>query len=111
MPICLDRPRRATLCLLSAIAAGLLLAGCATQPNEPSSSGARDTGTFPNLNIKPGEAASQLTPGQTMAKQAELRRIQQANAAGRRPPPNDIPLLTRLGLSHGADALKEIQGK
>jgi len=87
-----------------------MLAGC-TSPNEPSSSGAIDTGTYPNLNIRPGVANEQLTANQTRSKSAELRAAQTANAAGRATPPNDIPLLRKLGQTHGQEALEEIEGQ
>lgn len=96
---------------LSAAMLALLLAACATPPNEPSSSGAVDTGTFPNLNVAPGEANSQFTPQDVNAKKAELAAAARANNAQATPPPNDILLLRKLGKSHVQDALKEIEGK
>jgi len=89
----------------------LLVTACATPPNEASSSGAVDTGTFPNLNVAPGEANSQFTPQDVSAKKAELAAAARANNAQATPPPNDILLLRKLGKSHVQDALKEIEGK
>jgi len=87
-----------------------LLSGC-TAANEPSSTGAIDTGAYPNLNIRPQVANKQLTAGQTASKSAALRAAQRANAAGAAVPPNDIPLLRKIGQTHGQEALDEIEGK
>ncbi|MGE0282872.1 MAG: hypothetical protein AB7P20_19975 [Rhizobiaceae bacterium] len=86
------------------------MGGC-TSANEPSNTGAIDTGTYPNLNIRPGVANEQLTPAQTRSKTAELRTAQQANAAGATVPPNDVLLLRKIGQTHGQEALDEIEGK
>lgn len=88
-----------------------ILAACANQPNESPSTGAIDTGTYPNLNIRPGVANKQLTAAQTRSKAAELRTAQQANAGGGALPPNDVVLLRKIGQTHGQEALDEIEGK
>jgi len=93
------------------LALAALLAGCANQANEPSSTGAVDTGTYPNLNVRPGVANEQLTTAETASKSAELRAAQQANSAGSAPPPNDVPLLRKIGQTHGKEALQEIEGQ
>ena len=87
------------------------LSACGTAPNEPSSTGAIDTGTYPNLNIKPGVANDQLTSEQTAAKSAELRAAQRANSGQASPPPNDVILLRKIGQSHAKEALEEIEGQ
>ena len=93
------------------LSAGLVLAGCATPPNAPSSTGAKDTGTFPNLNIKPGVANQQFTPDQVASKAGELRGAQKANASQASPPPNDVALLRKIGDTHAKEALGEIEAK
>ena len=102
-------PRPAATALL--LCAGILLAGCMTQPNAPSSSGAIDTGTYPNLNIKPGVANEQFTPDQVASKAGELRGAQKANASQASPPPNDVALLRKIGQTHAKEALDEIEAK
>lgn len=93
----------------TAMLLGLALAGCAQPLNEPTGSQARDTGTYPNLNIKPGVAAQQLTPEQTAAAQAQLRASQQANASGPAAGPNDEAALRKLAAGHGKEALDVIE--
>lgn len=89
----------------------LALAAACTSPNEPSSTGAIDTGTYPNLNIKPKVANTQFTAAQTTAKTRELNRARSANSRQRTPPPNDIPLLRKIGQEHAKKAIDEIEGK
>lgn len=93
------------------LAIGSSLSACGTPPNAPSTTGAVDTGTYPNLNIKPGVANSQLTPAQTAAKAAELRAAQKGNSTQASPPPDDILLLRKIGQSHAKEALQEIEGQ
>lgn len=111
MAICRNQPCKTVVSAGFALLATVMLAGCGTAPNEPSSAGAVDTGTYPNLNIRPQVANQQLTAGQTSSKSAELRAAQKANAASNAPPPNDIPLLRKIGQNHGQEALDAIEGK
>jgi hypothetical protein len=84
-------------------------------PAEPmSSDGPKNTGTFPNLNIKPGVAAAQITDEE---KAAELQALQAAQAehnatlatAGKGI--ENPALLRKLAAEHAKDALKKIEGK
>ncbi len=110
MAICRNQPCRTLTNAGVVLLVAAVLAGCTTA-NEPSSSGAVDTGTYPNLNIRPDVANQQLTAGQTSSKSAALRAAQRANAVGSAPPPNDILLLRKIGQTHGQEALDEIEGK
>lgn len=109
---------------MAAAAMLLALSACAGGPAADSQSsassvaagnvvGPRDTGTFPNLNIKPGQAAPQFTDSEAKAKLAALeadRRTAQnpGRAAGAR---NDSAALRKLGATHAKDTLREIEGK
>jgi hypothetical protein len=110
LAICRNQPCKVTTKAGFALLVAAVLAGCTTA-NEPSSSGAIDTGTYPNLNIRPDVANEQLTAGQTRSKSAALRAAQRANASGSAPPPNDLLLLRKIGQTHGQEALDEIEGK
>ncbi len=69
-------------------------------------------GTYPNLNIIPKPAASQITSRQRSETASELREKRaQVAAQGRGSAPNSSAELRRLGLSHAAEALREIEGE
>ena len=93
-----------------ALAAGML-AGCASSSGE-TGSGAIDTGTFPNLNIRPQVAATQLTAEEQAQKTAELRASQGAAVANSNTQvPNDQAELQRLARTHADETLAEIEMK
>ena len=111
--------------LFIAAAAGLaMLSGCTSSPSGSAGSsaihasganvvGPRDTGSYPNLNIRPGQAAPQFTDDEAKAKLAALEAERKAarnpgRAAGAR---NDSAALRKLAASHGSDTLREIEGK
>jgi hypothetical protein len=99
---------------IAAIAA-ILISGCASSSVAnavpPGAHGPAKTGTFPNLNIPPKQAAAQLTPDETKADVGALQSAQQQNAARAAAPSgqSDPALLRKLAETHAADALKEIQ--
>lgn len=109
---------------VAAAAALMALAGCASpssgegQPSAAYASGGnvvgpRDTGTYPNLNIRPGQAAPQFTDDEAKAKLAALEAERRAarnpaQAAGAR---SDSASLRRLAASHGNETLRQIEGK
>ena len=69
-------------------------------------------GTYPNLNIIPKPAASQITSRQRSETASELREKRaQVAAQGRGSAPNSSAELRRLGRSHAAEALREIEGE
>jgi hypothetical protein len=93
--------------------AAALMSGCASSRADAVPAGARgpaNTGTFPNLNIPPSQAAQQLTPSETEADVAALQSAQQQNAANAAIPSGqtDPALLRKLAQTHAADALKQI---
>ena len=96
--------------------AAMTTAGAAeTAPVEAASSGApKDTGTFPNLNIKPQVATEQITPEEKAAHVEALTAAQQQHAAtsatAGKGTTNPV-LLRKLAATHATDALKEIEGK
>ena len=73
----------------------------------------KDTGTFPNLNIKPQVATTQITPEEKQAQIEALHAAQQdqaATAAASKAPTNPV-LLRKLAATHADEALKEIEGQ
>jgi hypothetical protein len=78
------------------------------------SGGPKNTGTFPNLNIKPGVAAAQITEEE---KAAEMQALREAQAAHQGTLPTaakgieNPALLRKLAAEHAKDALKKIEGK
>ncbi|RUW67281.1 hypothetical protein EOA29_38245 [Mesorhizobium sp. M1E.F.Ca.ET.063.01.1.1] len=75
--------------------------------------GPKDTGSYPNLNIRPQVAAKQLSKEETAAKLGELKADEQAQLAkggGAKPAANTAALNT-LARTHGDDTLKQIEGK
>lgn len=87
----------------------LLPAGCQQARNEASATGAIDTGTYPNLNIKPGVANQQLTAQEMAAAKAELSGAAAANANRDASVPNDEAYLKRLAAQHEKEALRKIE--
>jgi len=77
----------------------------------PGDSPPLDTGTFPNLNIKPQVANAQISPEE---KQAQIEALtsaqkQQAATAAAGNKTTDPVLLRNLAATHAKDALKEIE--
>jgi hypothetical protein len=98
----------------ASLAVALLLAGCASSVDEAVPAGARgpvNTGTFPNLNIPPQQAAEQMTPAQRSADMAALSASHKQNAATAAVPAGqtDPAVLRKLAATHAADTLKEIE--
>ncbi|WP_292569940.1 hypothetical protein [Mesorhizobium sp.] len=111
-----------SICRIAVAAAVLcapLLAGGCTSTGANSSAptalaeGPKDTGSYPNLNIRPQVAAKQLSKEETAAKLGELKADEQAQLAkggGAKPAANTAALNT-LARTHGDDTLKQIEGK
>jgi hypothetical protein len=90
------------------------LAGCASATIDnavPTVADApRDTGTFPNLNIKPQVATDQISPEEKQAQIDALttaKQQQAATGAAGKATTNPI-LLRKLAATHANDTLKEI---
>jgi hypothetical protein len=91
---------------------GVVTAGCASrEPAAVGQAGARNTGTFPNLNVPPKTAAEQLSSEQTSADTAALKAAGEANAAQATSPSGqtDPATLRKLGATHAEEALKAIE--
>lgn len=110
---------RLSLSLL--LAGGLALGGCASSSSGPSAAvqsgdtvtGPKDTGTFPNLNIKPQNAATQFTEDEKKAKLAQLSAAK-SNVQAHPGDPSaaaDAAELDKLKASHAKDTLKLIGAK
>jgi hypothetical protein len=106
------------ICRSLAVAATLALVGCTSANVEnaapvasgPGVVGPQDTGTYPNLNIPPQQAAPQFTDADKNAKLATLNAERAATQASRGSPPNprDAAELNKLAKTHGKDTLKAI---
>ncbi len=111
-----------SICRIALVAGlvGVLLpaGGCtSTSPNSTTpaglTEGPKDTGSYPNLNIPPQVAAKQLTKEETAANLAQLKAEEQAQLAkgGKVKAPSNAAALNTLAKTHGADTLKQIEGK
>lgn len=90
------------------IAVLIALAGCTT-PDDPSS-GAINSGVYPNLNVKPASASTQLSQEERDAAVASLKGAaaqQTASGKGAGATASEADL-RRLGATHSDDVLKEI---
>jgi hypothetical protein len=93
------------------------IAGCSsTNTSGPTpvavGAGPKDTGTFPNLNIKPQVAAPQFTEAEKNAKLAQLKADENGQAAkGGGPKVANQAALTDLAKRHGDETLKQIEAK
>ncbi len=69
-------------------------------------------GQYPNLNVTPQPAATQLTESERQALTSELRarRTAQAAEAEGSSAPSNSAALRRLAETHARDALKVIEG-
>jgi hypothetical protein len=101
----------------TALAAVLAVGGCggggAIEDAAPVAQGARDTGTYPNLNIKPEVAATQFTDAERDTKLSELKavRVRAAASPGVTTEAADAAALNKLAKSHAGDTLKQLEGK
>jgi hypothetical protein len=87
----------------------LLLAGCNSVSIEDAVPGARDTGTYPNLNIPPRAETDQLTDEEAAARLAELqarRNSQNAQPGSTRREADRLLLLKR---THAEKTIEEIE--
>ncbi|ESY74632.1 hypothetical protein X743_04915 [Mesorhizobium sp. LNHC252B00] len=104
-------------CRIGAAIVLMGMAGCSsTNSSGPTpiavSAGPKDTGTFPNLNIKPQVAAPQFTEAEKNAKLAQLKADENSQAAkGGSPKVADQAALTELAKKHGDETLKQIEAK
>ncbi|WP_457151855.1 hypothetical protein [Mesorhizobium sp. P5_C1] len=99
-------------CRIGAAIVLIGIAGCSSTSGPVPVTGAKDTGTFPNLNIKPQVAAPQFTDAEKNAKLAQLKADESAQAAKNgKPDVADQAALTDLAKKHGDETLKQIEGK
>ncbi|MFA6155115.1 hypothetical protein [Mesorhizobium sp.] len=103
-------------CRIGAAMMLLGVAGCSSTSSGPTpvavNAGPKDTGTFPNLNIKPQVAAPQFTEEEKNAKLAQLKADSNAQAAkGGGPKVANQAALKDLAKKHGDETLKQIEGK
>lgn len=103
------RERMRQMALASAALVVVAAAGCQQTPNEPSMTGALDTGTYPNLNVKPGVANKQLSADDLEAARAELMSSADYNSSRNSSVPSDEDVLRWLAKRHAQDALKKIE--
>jgi len=84
-----------------------------SKPSGLSSGEARNTGTYPNLNIPPQSAASQISDAEMKEKLSDLQAAQSSQTAvgGSGTVPSDEARLRKLATTHGQKTLSEIEGK
>jgi hypothetical protein len=106
--------------LAGALAALVTAGGCSTSGagNAPTSrealaAGPQDSGSFPNLNIPPRSAATQLTADETKAKLSQLKDTQTVAQSGPSAPSTGASdaQLKSLAANHGKDTLQQIEGQ
>jgi hypothetical protein len=102
-------------CRIGATIVLMGIAGCSST-NGPTpvaaGTGPKDTGTFPNLNIKPQVAAPQFTEAEKNAKLAQLKADENSQAAkGGGPEVANQAAMTDLAKKHGDETLKQIEAK
>lgn len=92
------------------LAGATALTACVSDP-VPTVAGARDTDTFPNLNIVPRGETEQFTASDRQAKVAELSAIRARTQGQARGGPNaaETQRLRRVGATHADEALREIE--
>jgi hypothetical protein len=79
---------------------------------EAEAQGPRDTGTFPNLNIRPQAANDQISPEETESEKGALTAAQKRQAAsGSGIETTDPAVLKKLAETHAEDTLKAIDAQ
>lgn len=78
-------------------------------PGWPPPGSARDTGTYPDLNVAPSVATTQITNSQESASKAELNALKQRAQGATAPTVSDQAALRKLSSSRGEDILREIE--
>lgn len=84
---------------------------------QPTSAGASQTapfaqpGQYPNLNIIPAPATTQLTPAEVENKTEELRAKRSGLGAATGSRPDESERLRALGGQHADSVLREIEGR
>lgn len=97
--------------------AALALGGCGSANTidnaVPVSQGARDTGSYPNLNIKPEAAAQQFSDTEKATKLSELQadKARAAASPGVTTQAANSAELGKLAATHADDTLKQIEGE
>lgn len=106
------------LCVAGCLAA--LGAGCASPAADTgfAAQGARNTGTFPNLNVPPAVATTQFDPyslgvHNTTIQTAVVTQQTEGNVAAATvaATPAEAARLQQLGATHGQDTLKVIENR
>jgi hypothetical protein len=87
----------------------LALAGCGTASIEDAVPGARNTGTYPNLNIPQQAETEQLTDEEATARLATLQAQRDNQNAQPGDQASEVERLRLLKQKHAEDALKEIE--
>lgn len=115
-----DRPPFLRAAIASVLIGAGVLSGCASAtiddavPTAASSGlagGPKDTGTFPNLNVKPQVATQQFTPQEQAAQTQALQSAEAAQAAQSTATTTDPAVLRKLAQTHAEDALKKIEAQ
>lgn len=111
-PVPMPAPATATTAAAAAapVAAPVAAAGTET----PLAGGAKDTGTYPNLNIPPQAANQQISDEEKTAEVEALTAAQKDHAAKAAKSDNgaaDAVRLRKLAKTHATDALKAIEGQ
>lgn len=103
---------RRRLAIGAVLAAAAAVSGCVSD-DDPLTPGARDTGTYPNLNTPPYVAATQLSADELAGAKATLgaAKSRQSAASAGAPTPTDQAKLRRLAATHGPETLAAIEGK
>ncbi|MBO6541122.1 MAG: hypothetical protein JJ969_17195 [Rhizobiaceae bacterium] len=95
------------LCALAPVLA--IAAGCVSASLEDAVPGARNTGSYPNLNIPTRAETEQLTDEEASARLAALRDQRASQKALPTTASNEAERLKKLRRSHAEDTLKEIE--
>lgn len=104
------RPSRLS-CAAAALLACMMVGGCTSTADDPSS-GAVNSGNYPNLNIKPQVATDQLSPEERAAKTSAVKGAQTASVnSGGTPPADEQAQLSELAGTHAQKTLDEIEKK
>ncbi|WP_127523307.1 hypothetical protein [Mesorhizobium sp. Z1-4] len=104
-----------TLAVVKFLRAWLLLAvlaiagGCVSASLEDAVPGARNTGSYPNLNIPPRAETEQLTDEEAADRLAALKTQRAAQKSLPTTANNDVDRLKKLKKSHAQDTLEEIE--
>ncbi|MBO6716556.1 MAG: hypothetical protein JJ913_01225 [Rhizobiaceae bacterium] len=99
----------ASLSRLCAVLGFLATAGCQSASIEDVVPGARNTGTYPNINVAPQAETEQLTDEEAASQLVNLQSRRDAQNAAPASQATEVERLRRLRQTHAEETIEQIE--